>query len=222
MIFVVIFLSIYLGYALAHITGTPAEPLAWAIARTHGVASLYALLDLAALLAVIAFTIRLWGSSYLNAAVVWSANARDERLIEAGPFRFVRNPLYFGNLIVGLSVAIMTPPIGVPILLLAMYVFHSALAAHESTLLQARYGDEYSRYAATVPALIPRLTPARANLEPAPHPSLRQGLRAEVLMLYYSIGTIAVAFAPTTNVFRLFWILFPVAYVVQRILARAR
>jgi protein-S-isoprenylcysteine O-methyltransferase Ste14 len=43
--------------------------------------------------------IRVWGGAYLRTVVVHDSSVRAETLVADGPFRYNRNPLYFGALI---------------------------------------------------------------------------------------------------------------------------
>lgn len=56
------------------------------------------LFALATLLVVVAAFIRTWASSYLHASVVYAAAVKTESLVADGPYRLVRNPLYFADL----------------------------------------------------------------------------------------------------------------------------
>src|SRR3989442_13506873 len=52
---------------------------------------------------VVAALIRTWASSYLRAAVVYAAEVKTESLVADGPYRQVRNPLYFAHGGIGIS-----------------------------------------------------------------------------------------------------------------------
>lgn len=90
----------------------------------------------------------------------WSLEARllpEHRLVREGPYRHVRHPIYAAML--GLLVATGLELASWPALAaaVALYVFGTLLRTRvEEDLLRERFGDEYSRYAAEVPALVPR------------------------------------------------------------------
>lgn len=53
----------------------------------------------AAILVIVAALVRTWASSYLCAGVVYAAQVKTESLVADGPYRQVRNPLYFANVL---------------------------------------------------------------------------------------------------------------------------
>ena len=60
---------------------------------------------LAAILVSIAALIRTWASAYLRSEVVYAANVKTAALVADGPYRRVRNPLYLGNVLMGIGMA---------------------------------------------------------------------------------------------------------------------
>src|SRR3989442_2400166 len=61
---------------------------------------------------VVAALIRTWASSYLRAAVVYAAEVKTESLVADGPYRQVRNPLYFANVVMAIGMGAMMSPTG--------------------------------------------------------------------------------------------------------------
>ena len=131
------------------------------------------------------------GTAYLKRDVVFAADAQMDALVVAGPFRFVRNPLYLGNVFLALAVGSLAPPIGFAIVVLGNVVVGALLAAEESRLMAERYGPVYEAFCATVPAFVPRLTPATVAGATAVDPAWRAALLGESYCL-----VVAVALAP--------------------------
>jgi protein-S-isoprenylcysteine O-methyltransferase Ste14 len=129
--------------------------------------------------ALVAWFWRAWGTAYLRRNVVFAADAQSDRLIVAGPFRYVRNPLYLGNMFLALAIGLLAPPLGFAIVLVGNAVVVAFLAAEESRQLAARYGAVYDAFRAAVPAFLPRLTPASVPGSVAVEPSWRAGLLTE-------------------------------------------
>ncbi len=179
------------GWLWMRATGIAYEPaFVWLGSRVHAAA--WALLWIASALTVAGFLIRLWGSSYLTANVVWSADVRDDRLIVDGPFRFIRNPLYFGNNLQALGIGALAPPYGFLIIVIGNVVFTALLGAHESRFMRARYGAVYERYRAAVPSMIPRLVPATVEGSVGAAPSFASGVRSEALTAGLALGMLGV------------------------------
>ncbi|MGP6159696.1 MAG: methyltransferase family protein [Vulcanimicrobiaceae bacterium] len=55
------------------------------------------------------YVLRVGGASYLAADVVWSHAIESDSLVIAGPFRFVRHPLYLGTLLILAGAAVTLP-----------------------------------------------------------------------------------------------------------------
>ncbi len=82
-----------------------------------------------------------------------------EGIIAAGPFRYVRNPLYLGTLFHTVALALLMPPTGAVFCILAIGIFQLRLIAAEESFLTAKLGEPYLAYCAKVPRLAPALTP---------------------------------------------------------------
>ncbi|HTX03771.1 MAG TPA: isoprenylcysteine carboxylmethyltransferase family protein [Candidatus Acidoferrales bacterium] len=155
-------------------------------ARLGGDAAINGLFFLALFCVFACFVIRLWGSSYLQSAIVWNADARAEKLFVEGPFRYTRNPLYFGNMFMAIGFALIAPPLGSAFIIIANAFLLNALIAHEEPLLRATFGEAYERYCASVPRFWPRLRPVPA--EGTLQPNIAQGLVTETFTLSLTLG----------------------------------
>jgi protein-S-isoprenylcysteine O-methyltransferase Ste14 len=109
--------------------------------------------------ALVGAFLRTWGTAYLSPSVVQDGAMHGEGVIAAGPFRYVRNPLYLGNLIHTFALALLMPPSGAMFCILAIGLFQLRLIAAEESFLTAKLGAPYLAYCAKVPRLIPALTP---------------------------------------------------------------
>jgi protein-S-isoprenylcysteine O-methyltransferase Ste14 len=158
------------------------------------------------------FFLRFWGSAYLTAEVVWSPDALQGRLLVAGPFRFVRNPLYVGNILVAVAIGSLAPPVGWAIVVVGNVWFSWLLASHEATGMREAYGEVYERYRAAVPALLPRLRPAQVEGSVRTSPSWLAGLKSEALMMSFAI---AMAVYTATLNLSVFWGIVLLGWIVQ-------
>jgi len=97
--------------------------------------------------------LRLWATGYLH---------KTETLTVAGPYAYLRHPLYLGTLLIagGFAVAAHTA--------FALWILAFFLLGYfgyylpyknriEGARLEALFGDEYRRYATAVPQVLPRL-----------------------------------------------------------------
>lgn len=109
-------------------------------------------------LAVVGEALRLWAIGYSGEATR-SQSLRAPRLITAGPYAYVRNPLYLGNLCnnAGVLVASFYPwdwlQLGVWLLFTGW--FYAMLARREEKFLAEIFGQEYEAYRRRVPAWWP-------------------------------------------------------------------
>jgi protein-S-isoprenylcysteine O-methyltransferase Ste14 len=83
-------------------------------------------------------------------------------LVVVGLYRFMRNPMYVGVLTVvaGWSLLAGSPLVGAYAAILAV-AFHLRVIAYEEPWLARTFGDDWSRYAASVHRWLPRRTPWR-------------------------------------------------------------
>jgi protein-S-isoprenylcysteine O-methyltransferase Ste14 len=82
-----------------------------------------------------------------------------QRLVVAGPYRYVRNPLYVTDMTVIASTALLTQNWFLVITLL-IYIAQLVMQLRlEERELRNRFGAQYERYLKAVPRFIPRLTP---------------------------------------------------------------
>ena len=103
--------------------------------------------------------LRTWGTAYLSPSVVQDHAMHGEAVIAAGPYRYVRNPLYLGNFIHTFALALLMPPSGAIFCILAIGIFQLRLIAAEESFLTTKLSAPYLAYCAKVPRFIPALTP---------------------------------------------------------------
>lgn len=115
------------------------------------------------LVAALAVILRLWGAACLDPSIVQHHEMHSAAVVAAGPYRFVRNPLYIGTWCVFASASLVMPPSGMLVSMVLASFFLFRLILGEEAFLSARLGQPYLDYCRAVPRLIPRL---RAVLPP--------------------------------------------------------
>lgn len=112
------------------------------------------------------------------AGTVTRRRSRDvQRLVTYGIFRWVRNPLYVGNLLAWLGVVTASGVLWfLPVALVLFAVEYTLIVRYEEGVLESIFGAEYLAYKASAPRWIPR-PPARP--ESGPH-DWGEALRSEV------------------------------------------
>jgi protein-S-isoprenylcysteine O-methyltransferase Ste14 len=207
-----IFFVAFFAYRIDHINC--AEALSnWTSAR-FGIADSYNVYRLifafgTCLLALAAF-LRTWGTAYLQADVMRDSRVHTERLLADGPYRYVRNPLYLGNILLSIAIGLMASRVGFFILSIGMTVFVVRLILREESDLLRDQGESYRRYVAAVPRLLASLTPRVPSAGNVPH--WAQAFRAE--LMYWLLGLAMASFAVTLNL-KVFWAVFAVAIIAS-------
>ena len=112
----------------------------------------------AAVVGVAAF-IRTWGTAYLKTEVMRDSVVRSERLVADGPYRYVRNPLYLGSLMMAAGIGLMASPVGWLVLMAGLGTFFLRLIGSEELSLLNNQGDSYRAYLQQVPRLWPACRP---------------------------------------------------------------
>jgi protein-S-isoprenylcysteine O-methyltransferase Ste14 len=111
--------------------------------------------------------VRAWAVGYSGVTTRGSA-VEAPALVTAGPYAYVRNPLYVGNFLTATGFALAftganTPPVRAAIVgasLAAMLGVYAVIVPHEEAFLRATFGAAFDEYAARVPRVFPALEPA--------------------------------------------------------------
>ncbi len=119
---------------------------------------------LAAFFMVIGLFWVFWAYSYLHFVGLGSpvevfrvALHPTELLVTTGPYAYTRNPMFLGLLFVLLAVALYGKSItGLALLPIIAIAGLEYLRVYEEPVLKERFGQEYSSYRKSVPALFPR------------------------------------------------------------------
>jgi len=80
------------------------------------------------------------------------------RLVIAGPYRFVRNPMAMAGVVQGAAVGLMLASwLVVAYAIAGSLVWNSVVRPLEEADLESRFGDEFLRYRMSVRCWVPRL-----------------------------------------------------------------
>jgi protein-S-isoprenylcysteine O-methyltransferase Ste14 len=161
------------------------------------------LFALAAVVLMAAAFLRTWASAYLHSDVVYAADIQTRSLVADGPYRHVRNPLYFANFLMAIGLGAMTSRVGFLVLLLGMLLFCYRLILREEAELRAVQGGSYEQYQKAVPRFWPALKP-RVPAGPG-QANWAAGFKAE--SWYWGFAAALVVFAVTLKTIFFFAIL---------------
>lgn len=112
-------------------------------------------------IAAMAAGLRVWGTAWLGPGVVNNFDMKAGVVMAAGPFRYVRNPLYLGTWLMVAAMSFDMPVTGAlfAVVLIALFLFRLILG--EEAFLARQLGNSFQLYLRSVPRLFPRL---RTNL----------------------------------------------------------
>ena len=85
---------------------------------------------------------------------------KNAELTQTGPYAYTRNPLYLGSMLAAFGFTVASRQLGLVLLLTVLFLFiYLPVIRSEESFLRAHFAD-FDSYAARVPRLLPRLTPA--------------------------------------------------------------
>jgi len=100
-------------------------------------------------LAIIGLALRTWACGNLK---------KEKELTTSGPYKYMRNPLYLGNLILGIAMLIASQSWWVLAFFLAYFlIFYPVLVNVEKERMSELFPEHYREYSAKVPLFFPSL-----------------------------------------------------------------
>ncbi len=153
---------------------------------------------------IVGFTIALLGESIRFLGVSWAgsetrttAATGGTYLIISGPFGYVRNPLYWGNILLYFGIGIMSWAL-VPYLQITALIFFAVqyyfIVYEEEKYLKRVFGAEYDDYCKHVSSFSPRLTMYKNDKVKQPPYNPKAGLKSEkrTLQAFFGISIVIV------------------------------
>lgn len=103
-------------------------------------------------------------------------------LCSSGPFAYLRNPLYLGNVIIYAGMVLIAGGefvwILLPTTLTFFFLEYGLIISLEEETLRKKFNEEYGEYLSMVPRLIPRVSPWKGGSETVPM-TTKKTLRTE-------------------------------------------
>ena len=124
--------------------------------------------------------IRLWGVAIAGSETRTTGPVGGTFLITRGPFAYVRNPLYVGNMLLYFGVGVMSnTPVLAMIALCFFFFQYSLIVSLEEEYLLKTFPQEYIEYARIVPRFIPTFSKYDGGNNPQPQLDWKRGLHSE-------------------------------------------
>ena len=115
-----------------------------------------------------------------------------------GPYAYVRNPLYLGNIVIYAGIVLFAGGEKVYLLLgltVAFFVLqYGLIISLEEETLRGKFGDSYIRYVKSVPRLIPRFSHWSGKQQSGPSPWKKTLLTEQRSLQTLSISIILILF----------------------------
>jgi len=137
--------------------------------------------------------IRLWGVAIAGSETRTTGPVGGTFLITRGPFAYVRNPLYLGNMLMYLGIGIMSMALFPWLTLGALVYFvfqYSLIVSLEEEYLVRTFGSEYVQYCESVPRFFPTMEMYSEGMNPQPELNWSRGFVSEKRTLQ-AIGLLA-------------------------------
>ncbi len=112
-------------------------------------------------LVVLGELLRLWADGYVGHVKVnwtqkWRGDQKIGALVTAGPYAFVRHPLYLGTFLIGSGFCLIAGHLGVSLAALGFFlIVYRRKMAQEEILLRDEVGTPFMVYQAAVPRWLP-------------------------------------------------------------------
>ncbi len=214
--FALLFCIAFLCYAFdrQNAAQTVANWLTLKFPQFDDVAGVRIILSAAAAIIFFGAAIRTWGTSYLHASVMNDSKLHTERLVADGPYRHVRNPLYFGNILLGFGMGMAMSRPGFFVLVIGMFIFNYRLIFREESELSESQGESYREYCAAVPRLLPSFTPRVPSAGNVPN--WLDGFIGELMFWGLGISVVVLAITLRGLPFEtVLWISFMTPWLIQ-------
>lgn len=109
---------------------------------------------LAICLVLMGMVLRIWAQQHLQYR---HSLKFKKHLATTGPYSYVRNPLYIGNILVCLGMTVASEILWlVPVSFLYNLLIYSLVVRYEEAHLMKKYGEPYRKYLTEVPRWVPR------------------------------------------------------------------
>ena len=126
--------------------------------------------------------IRYWGVSWAGSETRTTGGVGGTYLIISGPFAFVRNPLYVGNILLYIGIGIMSWSLFPYLQIVALLFFgvqYHFIVLEEEKYLKEKFGGTYNKYVKNVPRFIPRFISYKDSALEQPPYNPKAGVKSE-------------------------------------------
>ncbi len=105
---------------------------------------------------------RFWGVSYAGSETRTTGKVGASNLVTQGPFAYVRNPLYLGNILMYFGISVMSNSLVPYLQVLSILYFtfqYYFIIKEEEGFLKTEFGEKYEHYFNNVNRFLPKFSP---------------------------------------------------------------
>ena len=169
-----------------------------------------------AALVFLAAALRTWAAAYLRTDIVHDTSQHSEALVAEGPFRYVRNPLYLGNLLLAAGIGVLASRAGFIFLVLANWIFVYRLIFRE----EESQRESFLVYCRSVPRFWPPLRPRVASGNRSPQ--WGQAFAGETFVWIFGLAELSIAITLSARVGGVVFLVAFLAYFIPLRLVKKR
>lgn len=139
--------------------------------------------------------IRIWANSWAGSETRTTGSVGGTFLIVSGPYAYVRNPLYIGNVIIYFGLGIISYAIFpyLQILALAYFLFqYYHIVKEEEKFLAEKFGDQYKDYFNKVNRFLPKFKQYKNSSIEQPEFDWKKGLKCETRSIQAALSVIVI------------------------------
>lgn len=139
--------------------------------------------------------IRIWANSWAGSETRTTGGVGGTFLVVSGPYAYVRNPLYIGNVIIYFGLGIMSnavfPYLQIIALIYFLYQYYE-IVKEEENFLKMKFGNEYKDYCEKVNRFLPKFKKYENSKIEQPEFSWKKGWQSEVRSIQASLSVIGI------------------------------
>ncbi len=131
-------------------------PIPFIIALLYFASPTWISVSIGILFIVIGELIRIWAVGYAGGTTRATALGAARDLVTTGPYSYVRNPLYLGNLLLSLGITIFSNVLWlIPVLIIGYFIQYLPIISVEEKYLLDSCGNVYQKYKSHIPRFLP-------------------------------------------------------------------
>lgn len=127
--------------------------------------------------------IRIWAVGYAGSETRTTNGVGGSNLVTQGPYSYLRNPLYFGNVLIYIGIGIMSYALFPYLQILAFLYFtfqYYCIILNEEDYLKNTFAEKFSEYTKTVNRFFPFKNKLSESLTSNITFDLKEGLKSEI------------------------------------------